>query len=342
MSANRNPAVSCAAIVLMLLATVAMARPPDDRPFERAITAATERVVKIYGAKFGRQHGYGSGVLVSPNGDIVTALSLILEGRQLRAVLHDGRQFPATVVARDEYRQLARLKIEGDALPYFELTASDHLREGDWLIAAGNSFKVAEGNEAVSVWAGVLSARTRLDARRRTQEYPYHGPILIVDAIITTPGMAGGALVDLKGRLVGIIGNPVTSNLTNTWLNYALPVEQVRGFVEHGPRAVPDQPAAVASDQRPYLGIRLFEIGGRLKPAYVDRVRPRSPAKKSGVRKNDLIVAIDGELIATCSDYHERLSLLEPGRKIQITVKRKSELKTITLTVGTKTTVKRP
>ena len=94
--------------------------------------------------------------------------------------------------------------------------------------------------------------------------------------------------------------------------------------------------------QRPYLGIRLFELGGRLKPAYVDRVRPRSPAKKAGVRKNDLIVAIDGELIATCSDYHQRLSLLEPGREIQITVKRKSELKTIMVTVGTKTQVKRP
>ncbi|MCH7872204.1 MAG: serine protease, partial [Planctomycetes bacterium] len=175
--------------------------------------------------------------------------------------------------------------------------------------------------------------------------YPYDGSVLIVDAIINTPGMAGGALVDLEGRLVGVICNPVISHLPNTWLNYALPVEQIRGFVAHGPLPAPAHPAraaADASDERPYLGIRLFELGGRLKPAYIDRVRPRSPAKKAGVRKNDLIVAIDGDLIATCSDYHERLAELVPGREIQITVKRKNALKTLTLTVGSKTQVKRP
>lgn len=332
---------SVGALLILLLTVATTGAQSSDRPFDLAIEAAVQRVVKLYGAKIGRQHAYGSGVLVSSQGDIITALSIMIEGRTLRAVLHDGRQFPAKVVSRDERRQIARIKIDAANLPYFELTASDHVREGDWLIAAGNSFKVAHGDEDVSVWAGVLSSRTNLNARRRTQEYPYTGPVLIVDAIVTTPGMAGGALVDLEGRLVGLIGNPVTSNLTNTWLNYAIPVEQVRAFVENGPLPAADRPGQAAAEKsgvRPYLGLRLFELGGRLKPAYVDRVRPRSPAKKAGVRKNDLIVAIDGRLVATCSDYHEQFAALQPGQEIEITVKRKDELRIIKLTVGAKAT----
>ncbi len=323
--------------------------------FDEAIAAATTRVVKLYGASIGRQAGYGSGVLVSPDGRIITTQSLMLEGRSLRAVLHDGREFPAEVLARDDRRELALLKIDAADLPFFEVGASEHLKRGDWLIAASNAFKVAQGREPVSVWAGVLTARTDLDARRRTQPYPYGGPVLLLDMIAANPGAAGGAVVDVDGRLVGVVGNRVIGELTNTWLNYAMPVEEIAAFIaaydapaaaagsperQHSPTDPASADSAPSGEEevagQPYLGIRLFEIGGRLKPAYVERVRPGSPAHRAGVRRNDLIVALNGRTIGTCDDYHDLFVALHPGQEVEIVVKRKEELKTFRIEVGGK------
>jgi serine protease Do len=266
------------------------------------------------------------------------------------------------VLARDDRRELALLKIDAADLPSFELGTSEHLHRGDWLIAASNAFKVAQGREPISVWAGVLTARTELDARRRTQPYPYRGPVLLLDMIAANPGAAGGAVVDLDGNLVGVVGNRVIGELTNTWLNYAMPIEEVAGFLAEaasgGPVSDRSSSAGGAADRsdigplkgdndsaesggeevagKPYLGIRLFEIGGRLKPAYVERVRPGSPAHRAGVRRNDLIIALNGRTLGTCDDYHAVFDTLRPGDEVEIVVKRKDELKTFNVTVGGK------
>ena len=164
----------------------------DEHQFAEAISSAQQRVVKLYGAALGREKAYGSGVIISADGRIVTTLSVMLEGRGLRVVLPDGRVLPAQVLGRDEHRQLALLKIEAADLPFFELTDSRSLTPGDWLIAAANSFKVADGPEPVSVSLGIFSARIMLDARHRRQDFPYDGPVLLTDIIVTTPGSAGG------------------------------------------------------------------------------------------------------------------------------------------------------
>jgi serine protease Do len=208
----------------------------------------------------------------------------------------------------------------------------------------------------------VLTARTELDARRRTQPYPYRGPVLLLDMIAANPGAAGGAVVDLDGNLVGVVGNRVIGELTNTWLNYAMPIEEVAGFLAEaasgGPVSDRSSSAGGAADRsdigplkgdndsaesggeevagKPYLGIRLFEIGGRLKPAYVERVRPGSPAHRAGVRRNDLIIALNGRTLGTCDDYHAVFDTLRPGDEVEIVVKRKDELKTFNVTVGGK------
>jgi serine protease Do len=299
--------------------------PPQDS-FAPAIATASQRVVKLYGAALGREKAYGSGVLVSADGQIVTALSLMLEGRALRAVLPDGRSFPAQVERRDERRQLALLKIDAVNVPYFELADTSQLATGDWLMAAANAFKVADGPEPVSVSVGVLAGRTNLSARLRAQDFPYHGPVLLADMIISTPGSPGGAVVDSAGRLVGLIGRTVISKRTNTWINYAFPAEEIAAFLrgeEYRPRGAAGQTASEAAARTPLaLGIRLFDIGGRTRPAYVERVRPNSPAAWAGVQADDLVLSVNGDTVATCDELRQAFASAPPGVPLKLVVKR--------------------
>lgn len=328
-------------VVAALLAAATSVVGQEDRaggPFADAIEAARGRVVKLYGGGFGRERGYGSGVLVSADGRIVTTLSVLLESPLLRAVLPDGRRFPAQVVKRDEPRQLALLQIEADGLPFFELGSSAHLQAGDWIIAAANPFKVAEGPEPISVAVGVLAGRAQLSARRGKQDFAYTGPVLITDVIVATPGSAGGALVDTEGRLVGVIGKAVISKRTNTWMNYALPSEQIAEFLTgrgaaHVTDAAPGDEAP-AGGTRPDLGIRLFDVGGRRRPAYVERVRSNSPAWEAGLRPNDLVLSLAGESIDTCKDFYRVQQSLRVGEQVPVVIKRGDDLKSLLLTVG--------
>lgn len=294
-----------------------------------AIAAAQQRVVKLYGGALGREHGYGSGVIVSPDGRIVTTLSVLLETPALRVVLPDGRRLPARVVRRDERRQLALLEIDAEDLPAFTLDTSEHLRPGDWVIAASNAFKVASGPEPVSITVGGFAGRTQLAARRRAQEFAYGGEALLTDIIVSAPGSAGGALVDLDGRLVGVIGKPVISRRTHTWVNYAVPVEQVRAFLESdstSPAAalLPGASAPPVDGRQRLLdlGVRLFDVGGQVRLAYVERVRAGSAARRAGLRVDDLILAVNGEPVETCQEVFARIGAVSPDEPVELLVKR--------------------
>src|SRR5262249_53879472 len=147
---------------------------------------------------------------------------------------------------RDDVRQLAELKIDAADLPCFELKSSAAIQPGDWVLAAANPFKVAEGPEPVSFATGTLSARAPLAARRRMQDVAYEGTVLITHVIVAAPGPAGGALLDGSGRFVGVIGEAVKSSRTNTWLNYALPAEDVGAFLERIPAVASSGGAGLA------------------------------------------------------------------------------------------------
>ena len=164
--------------------------------------------------------------------------------------------------------------------------------------------------------------------------------MLITDVIVATPGSAGGALVDADGRLVGLIGKAVISNLTNTWMNYALPSEQVAAFVDDtraasAVEATTGEPAPT-SRVRPDMGILLFDVGGRGRPAYVERIRADSPARRAGIRPNDLIISLAGEPIGTCADFHEVCERLRVDQQVDVVIKRGDEVKSLELTVGTR------
>ncbi|MBL8878748.1 MAG: trypsin-like peptidase domain-containing protein [Phycisphaerales bacterium] len=320
-------------------------------PFGEAIRRGQERVVKIYGGGIGREHGYGSGTIISSHGEIITALSVMLDAPGLRVVLADGRRLPASVTARDERRQLALLKVEATDLPFFELGEPPGIEIGDWVVAAANPFKVAEGAEPVSVAVGIFAGRATIDARRRNQEFPYDGQILLTDVIVSSPGSAGGALLDAHGNLVGVIGKAAFSDLTSTWLNYAMPLDEIAAFVGAARGGTLNKPAADGHSQTTSapspqagdttwktagdLGIRLFTLGGRAKPAYVDSVRAGSAAKSSGLRANDLILSVSGRKTASCDEFDTVLRELVGAEKLELVVKRGEEIVTLNLTTST-------
>lgn len=307
-------------------------------PLASAIDFARPRVVKLYGDAAGREHGYGVGVIVSADGKIATTTAVMLESAGLRAVLNDGRRFPAKVIARDETHQLALLQIDGDQLPAFELGTSETMQPGDWVLTAGNPFKVADGPEPVSFMRGVFSGRADLAARRRAQDVAYPGQVLLLDAIVSTPGQAGGALVDSAGRLVGLIGKSVESTRTNTFLNYAIPVETVADFVSaaaSGKLVESADPTAEHTSLPPAdLGIRVFDVSGPERPALVERVRPDSPARRAGVRVNDQILSLGGVAVGTCGEYADALKHVTIGQKVEMIVQRGDETLVLELVAG--------
>jgi len=346
--------------------------------FDRAIDAAMPRVVKLYGLGVGAQAGYGTGVVISSDGLVLTVFSLLIDARRVRAVTADGTHYEAEVVHRDNARQLALLRLrraseglltppsppegerdwetnsrsgdqdgttarEGDSadgFAFFDLAcgaaATDQaaLRAGDWVLAAGNPFKVADGAEPVSVVHGVFSARTRLDARRQVKEFPYHGDVLVIDAITSNPGAPGSAVVDIEGRFVGMIGREVVSNLTHTHFNYAMPRDVLCECLNEATGVTPRDALGLAEsggERGVDPGIRLMRTAYRDIPPMVDRVRRGSAAELSGVRQDDVILSINGANVANPEEYDERLRMVAAGEGIDLVIRRGRNIVTIRL-----------
>lgn len=342
---------SAMATVLVLVVT-GWCEPASGGGFDRAIESALPRVVKLYGLGAGLEAGYGTGVILSEDGLVVTVFSLLIDARRVRAVAPDGRTYEARVLARDYSRQLALLQLQSptqDAqsvgpFAFFDLAcdpdereggeSAASLRPGDWVVAVGNAFKVADGAEPASIAHGVFSTRTRLDARRRIKDFPYTGDVLAIDAITSNPGAPGGALVDLEGRLVGMIGRQVTSNLTHTHFNYAIPSDVLCDFLQDATSDsasdrmqtagfIPRERTERKESEKPFdPGIRLSKAGYRTILPFVERVRRNSPAARAGVRKDDLILAVNGKNVADVKAYESRLRALQPGEPVTLVIRR--------------------
>lgn len=315
-----------AAFCLMLGVSRAFAQASPD-----VVAHIQARVAKLYGAGLGRAEGYGAGVLISADGRILTTYGAYLESPNARAVLADGRRFPLRLAAHDETRGLALLEIDATQLPHFDLSGGPRVQQGDWLLVAGNPFRVAVGSEAASVSIGVLAGSGELDARRRAQDFAYRGPVLWLDAITAVPGAAGGAVTTADGRMVGLVGQPVLRRATNTWANYAIPLDELAAFLneaERGPAAqAPVAPAGVAID----LGLRMYDLTGPESPAFVERVTPGSPARRAGVLADDLILSVAGRAVQTCAEVRQVLAELPPAGVVELVVQRGERTLTIEL-----------
>jgi S1-C subfamily serine protease len=304
------------------------------RPFRDAARMAQQRTVKIYGAGIGREKGYATGTVVSPDGLILTAQGVHLASPRLRVVLADGSLHYATVLRRHEGLQVALLKIDAPTPDYFKVSEEIETKVGDWVLAVSNAFKVAEGVEPLSANLGIISLRAELDTKKRAADFDVEGEVLIVDAITSNPGAGGGVLIDLDGRFVGLIGKILEAETTNTRLNYAVPADLLAAFVEGRTVVTDNGNETVAPQGDPELGIRVMALAGRRAPAYIDRVLPDSPAAAAGLKKDDLVLAIDDTWVRNIREYKSVVDDLKPGQKITMSIKRDREILAVTLTVG--------
>lgn len=270
--------------------------------------------------------GFGSGVIISKDGYIVTNNHVIDGADEISVTLNDKREFKGRVIGTDPNTDLALVKIEGDDFPTLPVGDSEALKVGEWVIAVGNPFNLTS-----TVTAGIVSAKAR-----SLGVYGRNGGIesfIQTDAAINQ-GNSGGALVNTKGELIGI--NAVLSSPTGAYAGY--------GF------AIPSSiMTKVVSDlkqfgtvQRAMLGImggdNNAEISkekglGAIDGVYVSEVTEGGSAADAGIKANDVIVAMDGKPIKTMAELQETLAKHRPGDQIKVKVIRDKKDKEITMTL---------
>jgi len=297
------------------------------------------KMVKIYGAG-GIQglESYQSGFLVSGNGHILTVWSYVLDTEFITTILDDGRRFQAELVGADPRLEIAILKIDAEGLDFFDRSKAEELNVGSRILAFSNLYGVATGDEPTSVLHGVVAARTTLDARRGVFKTPYRGPVYVLDAITNNPGAAGGALTDHQGRLAGILGKELRNSLTNTWLNYSIPISQLNAAIDDilagksRPRAVDDMAKRPA---RPHTlaGLGLVMVPDVLAktPPYIDAVRRGSLAEKSGLRPDDLVLFVGDRLIPSCEALRNEISFIDQIDEVHLVIQRDDDLLNLVL-----------
>lgn len=308
------------------------------------------RVVKIFGA--GGLRGlaaYGTGFLISKDGHIVTAWSHLLDASEVVVVLNDGRRYPAKVLGAEPPLEVAVLKIEAPneelSLPFFDLEKHvGSASEGARVLGFSNMFQVATGDEAVSVLHGIIAAKTKFKARRGALEIPYEGQVYVVDAITNNVGSAGGLLTTRDGRLLGMIGRELRNSETNTWLNYSIPLTELRSSIQEivtgkfsSSKKPVDEPDAARRYDPADFGFVLVPDVLLRTPAYVDSVLPNSPAAKLGLKPDDLVLFVNDELMQSVRTTLDELGRLEAGDTLKLVVRRGDQLLTMEFAVPKKT-----
>jgi Do/DeqQ family serine protease len=269
----------------------------------------------------------GSGVIVSSDGYIVTNSHVVKDADKIEVVLNNNkRSYKAKVIGIDPSSDLAVLKIEASGLPYLSYANSDDLPIGEWVLAVGNPFNLTS-----TVTAGIVSAKGR-NINLVQNQFPIES-FIQTDAAIN-PGNSGGALVNNEGKLVGI--NTAILSKTGSYAGYgfAIPSNIVRKVVK--------DLREFGYVQRAFLEADIVDIDDAIlstlsdehvNGVYVKKVMDNGNASKAGLRWNDLIIKIDGEVIDSKGNYDEQLAYHRPGDQVKLTVKRGKDIKEITVTL---------
>jgi serine protease Do len=334
-------------------------------------------LVKLFGAGgFARLNNYGTGIIISPDGHILTVASQLLDTSDLVVHLYDGQRLRAQVIVVEPELDAAIVKIKLDGkkideptdlrLDHFDFEAAakkPHAEPGDWVLALTNTFEIALRDEPLSLQRGVVMAYTKLAGRRGVFDFPYTGDVYVVDAITNNPGAAGGALINRKGELLGIVGREIKNSLSDTWMNYAIPVGakvelRVKETVKKDGKDVEEEKTVAVTmpefvslgmqgKYRPvnrpritggeggYHGIVFVPNVLERTPAYVEDVVPGSPAAKAGFRPDDLVSFVDGEPVASINAFNAWVKKnTRAGTVVRVEVRRGESLQTIELTLG--------
>lgn len=276
------------------------------------------------------REGYGSGVIISADGYIVTNNHVIANADQLTVTLNDQRQFEATLVGTDPTTDIALLKVDAKDLPTIPFGESDNLKVGEWVLAVGNPFMLNS-----TVTAGIVSAK----ARQIGMGQRNNGSQMNIESFIQTdaavnPGNSGGALVNTAGELVGI--NTAIYSETGNYAGYSFAV----------PSSIVNKVVAdlrqYGQVQRAVLGIQIREVTPELvekeelketEGIYVAEVMDDGAAAEAGIKQGDVITNIDKTRIKNFGVLQGELARHTPGEKVQVTVDRKGNAKTFTVTL---------
>lgn len=266
--------------------------------------------------------GSGSGVIISENGYIVTNYHVVEESDEIEVILDDKREFKAKIIGTDPTTDLALIKIEESGLSFVQYGNSDNVQIGEWVLAVGNPFDLTS-----TVTAGIVSAKGRNINILRNQ--------LAIESFIQTdaavnPGNSGGALVNLKGELVGVNTAIATRTGSFSGYSFAVPVSLVekvtQDLLEYG------------EVQRALLGVIIRDVDADLaedkgieeiKGVYVEEVNSTSAAADAGIEKGDVILSVAGQEVNSPSELQEQVAKFRPGDEVEVNYSRDNEKESV-------------
>ncbi|MDF3059821.1 MAG: protease Do [Rariglobus sp.] len=279
-----------------------------------------------------KQQGLGSGVIVSPNGYILTNNHVVADADELKVLLSDGRELIAKVIGTDEKTDVAVIKIDAENLPILTLADSDKLRVGDIVFAVGNPLGVGQ-----TVTMGIVSATGRNDVGiLANDQIGGYENFIQTDAAINQ-GNSGGALVDAKGRLVGL-NSAILSSASggNIGIGFAVPTNLAVSIL--------NSLVATGKVQRGYLGVAGQNLDPKLaeslgvnrgtKGVAISDVVKDSPAAKAGLKRNDIIVKIDNRAVDSQLALRLIVAQIVPDTEVNVTVLREGKEKNFKVKVG--------
>ncbi|MGD1031076.1 MAG: Do family serine endopeptidase [Opitutaceae bacterium] len=276
-----------------------------------------------------KEEGLGSGVIVSPDGYILTNYHVVEGADELKVALSDDRKFPAKLVGSDDKTDIAVIKIEAAGLPSVTLADSDKLRVGDVVFAVGNPLGVGE-----TVTMGIVSAKGRnqlglLDEVGGFEDY------IQTDAAINM-GNSGGALVDAKGRLVGINSAILSPSRGNVGIGFAIPVNLAASVMQSLIRT--------GTVSRGYLGAEGQDLTSEVaeqiglpkdtKGLIVSEIDSDSPADKAGLKASDVILALNDKPVASKEELRLAVAEQPPGATVSLSIMRDGKPVTLSAVLG--------
>lgn len=284
----------------------------SDDPFDRSRPHREERVA-----------GLGSGVIVDPNGYVVTNSHVIADAREIRVILKDRREFPAKVIGSDTKSDIAVIKIEADHLPSAPWGDSSKLEVGEYALAIGNSFGLTE-----TVTLGIISAVGRANVGISDYE-----DFIQTDAPIN-PGNSGGALMNIRGELIGVNTAIFSQTGGSLGIGFAIPSNMARPVME----------SLIKTGRvvRGWLGLSIQEVTPDLAKEFglprpegvlIGDLLPGSPAAKAGLHRGDVILEVDGKTVESTGQLRNRVASTSIGSTLKLIIFRDGKARDLTATV---------
>jgi len=292
----------------------------------------------------------GSGVILTPDGYIVTNNHVVDNADKIEVILSDRRKVSAKVIGKDPNTDLALIKVDATDLPVVKMGNSDNVQIGEWVLAVGFPLDLQ-----TTVTAGIVSAKARsigilakdqqqptqeeFEEYQRTGKMPARTANTSIESYIQTdaainPGNSGGALVNANGELIGINAAIASQTGTNVGYGFAIPVNLAKKIL--------DDFRKYGSVKRGFIGVTFSTLDAEAAEKlgvkdnsglYVNEVLPGSGAAGAGIQKGDIIKKVDGAIIYDSPDLQEKIGRLSPGDKVELTYSRNGQLKDTKVTL---------